>query len=288
MSCQVDGEATHNGNVSKIEEQSLAPESSATEAIIDTDKAPEKIYFLKRFFDDHPRLDVLLEVGAGQLHMSTKIAEFAIWEAIDDSLYIYRQAGLGFKVLQSVGNVEYTGTVSMSKDKHSFGQKTCGFVGTRDAKGQLQILKLAISGTSFTPRRDEDKHDFIFDAKWANRVKQFAKKMKINLRTIYDGHSRKTKPENIGNWRSGHIEKKLSTHIVWTFLSMYRLIDQSGKVSLKNFLELRQLLQHEGRKPRFELHLSRGPCGTPQRVGRCVPFVSKLSKLTGICFTIHS
>ncbi|KAK2035189.1 hypothetical protein LX32DRAFT_688833 [Colletotrichum zoysiae] len=289
MSGQLEGESHVDGDdVIEIKEEDPAPESPALGNIIPSNKPRERIFFFKRFFDGHPRLDVLLEIGAGQLHPVTNKEEFAIWEACDD-LYIYRRDGPEVRLLQSVGTVEYQDPLSqVSKVKHNFAQKTCGFVGVRDSNGQLQVLKLAISGTSFHPRRERDKKDFLFNAKWQSRVKHFAKRMNINLRTIYDGHSQKATPESIGNWRAGHIEKKLSTHIVWTFLATYGLVDKTRKVSLQDLHQLRQRLRQEGRKPHFELHLSRAPCGTPQRPGRCVPFVQRLSQLTGVHFTIHS
>ncbi|OHW89643.1 hypothetical protein CSPAE12_11774 [Colletotrichum incanum] len=267
----------------KIEEESPAPDPTGIDDIVAFEKPSDKIFFLKRFISGHPRLDVLLEVGAGQLHPSAdNEAEFAVWEA-SDNLYIYRTAGPDIKVLQSMGRVEYTANdITMAHLKHSFGQKTCGFVGMRDAHGQLCMLKLAISGTSFHPHRNEDKSDFVFHAKWTARVKNLAKEMGINLKTIYDGHGRKTLAENVGNWRAGHVEKKLSTHIVWTFLAMYGMKVKTGKVSQKDLRQLRRRLREEGVQPKFEIHLSRGPCGTPQRPGRCVPFVRRLAQITGI------
>ncbi|KAK2042921.1 hypothetical protein LZ31DRAFT_469341 [Colletotrichum somersetense] len=289
MSGQLEGESHVDGHdVILIKEEDPAPESPASGSIIPSDKPSEKIFFFKRFFDGHPRLDVLLEVGSGRLHPGTNKAEFAIWEACDN-LYIYRRDGPEIRILQSIGSVEYQDPVlSGSKVKHNFGQKTCGFVGVRKSNGQLEVLKLAMSRTSFHPRRESDKKDFLFDAKWASRVKHFAKLMNINLRTIYDGHNQKATPETIGTWRAGHIEKKLSTHIVWTFLAIYGLVDKTRKVSLQDLRRLRQRLRQQGWKPQFELHTSRAPCGTPQRGGRCVPFVRTLSQLTGVFFTIHS
>ncbi|OBR13300.1 hypothetical protein CH63R_02026 [Colletotrichum higginsianum IMI 349063] len=139
------------------------------------------------------------------------------------------------------------------------------------------------------PRLDvlfQDKQDFLFDAKWVARVKVLAKLLRINLRTPFDGHSKPTSDGNVGNWRAGHIEKKLSTHMVYTLLAMYQ--KKKGKVTLKDLRHLRQILREEGFKPEFEIHLSRGPCGTPHRLGLCVPFVRRLSQITGVKFTIHS
>ncbi|WDK15144.1 hypothetical protein CGRA01v4_06425 [Colletotrichum graminicola] len=289
MACQPKGQSRvdPDGDI-EIKEESPAPESASLGDIFASEKSCEKIFFFKRFFNGHPRFDVLLQIGTGSLHPGTNKAEFAVWEACDD-MYIYRKGGAEIKLLQSIGNVEYVDpTSSTSKVKHTFAKKTCGFVGTRDSDSQLRVLKLAVSGTSFKPRREEDKNDFIFHAKWATRVKQFAKRMKINLRTIYDGHNQKATPDNIGNWRAGHIEKKLATHIVWTFLSKFRLVSKTRKVFLEDFRRLRQCLRQKGLKPHFELHLSRAPCGTPHKAGRCVPFVQKLAQLTGINFTIHS
>ncbi|KAK1585854.1 uncharacterized protein LY79DRAFT_670692 [Colletotrichum navitas] len=277
----------------EIKEESPAPDAAPigdifTSDIMPSEKPREKIFFLKRFFDGHPRLDVLIEIGTGCLRPGTNKAEFAIWETCED-IYIYRKASPEIKLLQSIGNVEYVDPTSpMSHVKRAFAKKTCGFVGARDSNGQLRVLKLAVSGTSFKPRRDEDNNDFIFHAKWATRVKHLAKRMKINLRTIYDGHHQKANLENTGNWRAGHVEKKLATHIVWTFLAKHRLVDKTRKVSLEDLRQLRQCLQQKGSKPQFELHLSRAPCGTFYKPGRCVPFVRKLAQLTGVHFTIHS
>ncbi|KAK2015521.1 hypothetical protein LZ32DRAFT_615913 [Colletotrichum eremochloae] len=282
---ELEGETCVNtDDVIEIKEESPAPESPAVHDI----EASEKIFFLKRFVDDHPRLDVLLDIGAGRLHPGTKQEEFAIWQASED-VYIYRKAGPEINLLQSIGSVEYEDIVSkVSKVKHMFAQKTCGFVAARDCDGQLQVLKLAISGSSFHPHRDQDKKNFTYHAKWLARAKHFAKLMKINLRTIYDGHGRQTKAENIGNWRAGHVEKKLSTHIVWTFLAMHGLVDKTRRVSLEDFRQLRLRLREKGWTPRFEIHLSRAPCGTSTRAGQCVPFIRKLTQLTGVGFTIHS
>ncbi|GJC80944.1 hypothetical protein ColLi_03782 [Colletotrichum liriopes] len=260
-------------NSIKIKEDSPVPDHTAIGESVDKsfEKPSDKIFFLKRFVDGHPRLDVLLEVGAGQLHPSANDeAEFAVWEA-SDKLYIYRTAGPDIKVLQSVGSVEYTADhMALAHLKHGFGQKTCGFVGMRDANGQLRLLKLAISGTSFHPHRNEDKSDFVFHAKWTTRVKNVAKELGINLKTIYDAHGGKTSAETVGNWRAGHVEKKLSTHIVWTFLTMYGMQVKTGKVYRKDLRGLRLRLREEGLQPKFEIHLSRGPCGTSQRPGRKV------------------
>ncbi|KZL68759.1 hypothetical protein CT0861_12960 [Colletotrichum tofieldiae] len=262
-------------NSIKIKEDSPVTYPTAIGEAVDKsfEKPSDKIFFLKRFVDGHPRLDVLLEVGAGQLHPSANDeAEFAVWEA-SDKLYIYRTAGPDIKVLQSVGSIEYTADhMALAHLKHGFGQKTCGFVGMRDAHGQLRLLKLAISGTSFHPHRNEDKSDFVFHAKWTTRVKYIAKELGINLKTIYDAHGGKTSAETVGNWRAGHVEKKLSTHIVWTFLTMYGMQFKTGKVYRKDLRGLRLRLREEGLQPKFEIHLSRGPCGTSQRPGRCVPF----------------
>ncbi|KAK2001152.1 hypothetical protein LX36DRAFT_679162 [Colletotrichum falcatum] len=259
-------------NAIEIKEEEPASESQAVDGCIASDKSSERIYFLKRFVDNHPRLDILLEIGGGRLQLDKDKAELAIWEASDD-IYIYRKAGRDIKC---------------PRLKKNFAKKTCGFIATRDSGGQLRVVKMAISGTSFHPRRDEDKYDFLHQTKWATRVKHFAKKMNINLRTIYDGSGRNAKAEDIGNWRAGHVEKKLSTHIVWTFLAMYGILGKSRKVSLRDLRQLRLRLRQKGWRPHFELHLSRAPCGTPQRSGQCVPFVKKLTQLTGIRFTIHS
>ncbi|CCF37591.1 hypothetical protein CH063_01729 [Colletotrichum higginsianum] len=260
---------------------------SLEDATVVYNKPTERIFFFKRMKSEHPRLDVLFQVGGGSLRPGTHDGDdYAVWEA-SESLYLYRTTGPEFQVLQSVASVEYTTKNSqISKVRNNFSLKTCGVIGMRDAKGQLQVLKSAISGTEFIPVREQDKQDFLFDAKWVARVKVLAKLLRINLRTPFDGHSKPTSDGNVGNWRAGHIEKKLSTHMVYTLLAMYQ--KKKGKVTLKDLRHLRQILREEGFKPEFEIHLSRGPCGTPHRLGLCVPFVRRLSQITGVKFTIHS
>ncbi|WQF75236.1 hypothetical protein CDEST_00250 [Colletotrichum destructivum] len=257
------------------------------DATVVYNKLTERIFFFKRMKSEHPRLDVLFQVGGGTLRPGTHDGnDYAVWEA-SESLYIYRTSGPDFQVLQSVASVEYiTNNSQKSRIRNQFSLKTCGFIGMRDSEGRIQVLKSAISGTEFIPVREQDKQDFLFDAKWVARVKLLAKLLRINLRTPYDGRSKPTSDGNVGNWRAGHIEKKLSTHMVYTLLAMYQ--KKKGKVTLKDLRHLGRLLREEGRNLKFEIHLSRGPCGTPHRSGQCVPFVRRLARITGVRFTIHS
>lgn len=251
------------------------------------DQHSDKIFFLKRMVDQHPRVDVLIQIGEAQLRAGAKETEvdYAIWE-VNRDLYVYRQDGPVVKTLQSIGSVEYSCEGRpIQKVKHLFSQKTCGFIGSRDDRGELHIHKMAVSGTSFTPQRDVDKIDFLYHVKWTKRVKRLAKEIGINLRTIYDGRKKKATEEDFGNWRAGHVEKKLSAHIVYTFFAMFGI---KGEVTIQHLNQLKVNLQEQGLTPAFEIHLSRGPCGTLRRAGRCVPFVRKLALATGIRFTIHS
>ncbi|KAK2036114.1 hypothetical protein LZ31DRAFT_484687 [Colletotrichum somersetense] len=52
-----------------------------------------------------------------------------------------------------------------SKVKHNSSQKIYRFVGVCNSNGQLEVLKLAISGTLFRPCRERDRKDFLFNAK---------------------------------------------------------------------------------------------------------------------------
>ncbi|TQN66215.1 hypothetical protein CSHISOI_09211, partial [Colletotrichum shisoi] len=154
-------------------------------------KSSEQIFFFKRMESEHPRLDVLFQIGGGFLRPGTHDGnEYAIWEA-SESLFLYRTTGSDLRVLQSVGSVEYTTKNSKNSTiRNQFSLKTCGFIGMRDSEGRLQVLKSAISGTEFIPVREQDKQDFLFDAKWVARVKNLAKLLRINLRTPYDGRGK--------------------------------------------------------------------------------------------------
>ncbi|KAJ0165946.1 hypothetical protein CTA2_9351 [Colletotrichum tanaceti] len=232
-----------NNSVNMDEESQLLEH-----AIVVHDKPHEKFFFLKRMKNNRPRLDVLFRIGQGFLHPGAHESEdYAVWEA-SDSLYLYRTTGPNLQILQSVASVEYTAKNSqVSRIKTEFSLKTCGIIGTRDSEGRLQILKTAISGTEFIPVRAQDRQDFLFDAKWAARVKLLAKLLQINLRTPFDGHGKSISDGNVGNWRAGHIEKKLSTHVVYTLLAMHGR--RTGKVSLEDLRQLKQILQEKNFKP---------------------------------------
>ncbi|TKW51553.1 hypothetical protein CTA1_10319 [Colletotrichum tanaceti] len=184
-----------NNSVNMDEESQLLEH-----AIVVHDKPHEKFFFLKRMKNNRPRLDVLFRIGQGFLHPGAHESEdYAVWEA-SDSLYLYRTTGPNLQILQSVASVEYTAKNSqVSRIKTEFSLKTCGIIGTRDSEGRLQILKTAISGTEFIPVRAQDRQDFLFDAKWAARVKLLAKLLQINLRTPFDGHGKSISDGNEEN-----------------------------------------------------------------------------------------
>ncbi|OHF03786.1 hypothetical protein CORC01_01105 [Colletotrichum orchidophilum] len=257
-----------------IEHVEVEKEASVIEDVVIFDKPTEKIFFLKRMEEGRPHFDVLVEVGQGQMRLNAKQAEieYAIWEANED-LFIYRQAGPDIRILQSLGSVEYRGANDDKYVKHKFSIKTCGFIGHRDANRQLNIMMLAVSGKSFLPHREADKKDFLHHCKWHKRVKNMARHLNLNLRTFYDGAGKPMTAENCGDWRAGHVEKKLATHVAYAMLNFYDIQpSKKNDVSLRDLDQLRQQLRSKGLTPRFEIHLSRGPCGTSTRPGQCIPF----------------
>ncbi|KAK1634698.1 hypothetical protein BDP81DRAFT_492806 [Colletotrichum phormii] len=265
-------------------------EASVLEHVVISDRPKEKIFFLKRMVEGRPHFDALIEVGRGQMRLNAEQAkiEYAIWEASDD-LFIYRQAGPDFRILQSMGSIEYHGANNEKYVKYTFTIKTCGFICQRDANNQLNVVKLTVSGKSFLPHREIDKKNFLHHAKWHKRVKNMARHLGLNLRTFYDGGGKPMTAKNCGDWRAGHIEKKLATHVAYAMLKYFDIkIDKKHNASLKDLDRLRQHLKTQGAAPHFEIHLSRGPCGTFKRPGQCLPFVRKLGAASGIKFTIHS
>ncbi|KAK1689910.1 hypothetical protein BDP55DRAFT_628447 [Colletotrichum godetiae] len=257
-----------------VEHVEIKNEASVLENAVISDRPPEKIFFFKRMVAGCPHFDALIEVGQGQMRLSAEQAriEYAIWEVTED-LFIYRQAGPDFRILQSIGSIEYHGANHEKDVKYAFTIKTCGFIGQRDANNQLNVVKLTVSGKSFLPHREIDKKNFLHHAKWHKRVKNMARHLGLNLRTFYDGGGKPMTAKNCGDWRAGHIEKKLATHIAYAMLKYYDIkIDKKHDASLRDLDRLRQHLKPQGAAPHFEIHLSRGPCGTLKRPGQCLPF----------------
>lgn len=239
--------------------------------------------------DGRPHFDALQEVDPGRTQLSDKQAntEYALWET-EEGDFIYRQAGTDFRLLRCIGNVEYRGEEGDTQVKHKFATKTLGFIAIRGADSSLDVLKLAVSGTSFIPLR-ESKDNFLYHARWHKRVKRLARHLGLNLRTFYDGAGKPMTAENCGNWRAGHIEKKLATYMVYAMVIAHNIEPaDSHDISLKDLSRLRKRLRDQGLAPHYEIHISRAPCGTPQRPGQCIPFVRKLGRAAGIKFTVHS
>ncbi|EXF84197.1 hypothetical protein CFIO01_09316 [Colletotrichum fioriniae PJ7] len=238
---------------------------------------PRNIYFFKRMVDGRPHFDALQEVAPGRTQLSDEQAntEYALWET-EEGDFIYRQAGTDFRLLRCIGNVEYRGEEGDTQVKHKFATKTLGFIAIRGADSSLDVLKLAVSGTSFIPLR-ESKDNFLYHARWHKRVKRLARHLGLNLRTFYDGAGKPMTAENCGNWRAGHIEKKLATYMVYAMVIAHDIEPaDSHDISLKDLSRLRKRLRDQGLAPHYEIHISRAPCGTPQRPGQCIPFENNL------------
>ncbi|KAF3804761.1 hypothetical protein GCG54_00012255 [Colletotrichum gloeosporioides] len=258
--------------------------------IIPIDKPQEKIFFFKRMEGSNARFDAMIQVGDGELRPDAVEAgtENALWEVID-GLYLYRQAGLSFKVLQSVGVAEYTSPErSFHRVKHLFSLKTCAFLANRDIHDDMQVLKLALSGNMFDLARPEDENFVVHHARWTKRVKHLAELLGLKMGSPYDGASKKPTEDDVGNWAAGHTEKKLSAYAIYTMMQLHLFGDQKIKrVSMADLKDLKTCLRMKGLAPRFEIHLTREPCGVPHKPGKCVPFVQRLAYLTDIDFTIH-
>ncbi|KXH28874.1 hypothetical protein CSIM01_03524 [Colletotrichum simmondsii] len=235
-------------------------------------QTPRNIYFFKRMVEGRPHFDALQEVDPGKTRLSDEQAktEFALWET-GEGKFIYRQSGIDFRVLKCIGNVEYRGEEGDNQVKHKFATKTLGFIAIRGTDYSLDVLKLAVSGTSFIPLR-ESKDNFLYHARWHRRVKRMARHLGLNLRTFYDGAGKPMTAKNCGNWRAGHIEKKLATYMVYAMVFAHDIkpVD-SHDISLKDLSRLRKRLRYQGLTPHYEIHISRAPCGTPQRPGQCIP-----------------
>ncbi|KAK1706810.1 hypothetical protein BDP67DRAFT_601567, partial [Colletotrichum lupini] len=247
------------------------------------------IYFFKRMVDGRPHFDALQEIGSGRRQLSDEQAntEYALWET-EQGDFIYKQSGTDFRGLKCIGNAEYRGEEGDAQVKHKFATKTLGFIAIRGTDSSLDVLKLAVSGTSFIPLR-ESKDNFLYHARWHRRVKRMARHLGLNLRTFYDGAGKPMTADNCGNWRAGHIEKKLATYMVYAMVFAHDIKPaDSHDISLKDLNRLRKRLRYQGLAPHYEIHISRAPCGTPQRPGQCIPFVRKLGQAAGIKFTVHS
>ncbi|KAK1448496.1 hypothetical protein CCUS01_11595 [Colletotrichum cuscutae] len=235
-------------------------------------QSPRNIYFFKRMVDGRPHFDALQEIGSGRRQLSDEQAntEYALWET-EQGDFIYKQSGTNFRVLKCIGNAEYRGEEGDAQVKHKFATKTLGFIAIRGTDSSLDVLKLAVSGTSFIPLR-ESKDNFLYHARWHRRVKRMARHLGLNLRTFYDGAGKPMTADNCGNWRAGHIEKKLATYMVYAMVFAHDIKPaDSHDISLKDLNQLRKRLRYQGLAPHYEIHISRAPCGTPQRPGQCIP-----------------
>ncbi|KAK1524630.1 hypothetical protein CPAR01_13578 [Colletotrichum paranaense] len=235
-------------------------------------QSPRNIYFFKRMVDGRPHFDALQEIGSGRTQLSDEQAntEYALWET-EQGDFIYKQSGTDFRVLKCIGNAEYRGEEGDAQVKHKFATKTLGFIAIRGSDSSLDVLKLAVSGTSFIPLR-ESKDNFLYHARWHRRVKRMARHLGLNLRTFYDGAGKPMTADNCGNWRAGHIEKKLATFMVYAMVFAHGIKPaDSHDISLKDLNRLRQRLRYQGLAPHYEIHISRAPCGTPRRPGQCIP-----------------
>ncbi|KAF6820338.1 hypothetical protein CMUS01_11565 [Colletotrichum musicola] len=261
----------------------LSPVSEATPPA-----GKERIYFFKRIADGIPHVDVLFQVGEGELLPGTPQygIENGLWEATD-GLFVFRQTGPRFKVLQSAVSAmfEEKGT-SRAVVREHMALKTAAFVGNRDAHGELNILKLTMSGNFFENPTGRQRDMILHRGKWRDRIKQLALILGLNMRTFYDGGGRKATPEDYGNWAAGHCEKKLSTFVVYTLL--HRFGFRVKDLTKEDLDLLKNTLMERGLRPRFEIHLTRAPCGSARKPGCCIQFVHRLGYATGVDFEIHS
>ncbi|KAF9877893.1 hypothetical protein CkaCkLH20_04469 [Colletotrichum karsti] len=250
------------------------------------DKTPtDNIFFFKRMTDAGPRFDALMEVGRGELLPGSEYnIENGMWE-VHDGLYVLRKTGPSFKVLQSIGKAQYEAGRSWHKAKHIFSLKTCAFLANRDASGSLHVLCLCISGDRFK-LVDPNNADVLHNPRWTRRVKEIAKLLDLKMGSPYDSHGKKATAQDVGDWAAGHTEKKLSAFLVYALLQAYGCRTHR-KVTIHDLRSLRKTLRAKGIAPRFEIHLTRAPCGTPKKPGKCVAFVQRLSHLTGVEVTIN-
>ncbi|KAF6790687.1 hypothetical protein CSOJ01_14524 [Colletotrichum sojae] len=244
----------------------LSPVSEATPPA-----RKERIYFFKRIADGIPHIDVLFQVGEGELLPGTPQydIENGLWEATD-GLFVFRQTGPRFKVLQSAVSAMFEEKgASRAVVREHMALKTAAFVGNRDAHGEFHILKFTMSGNVFQTPTGKYKDMVMHHGKWRNRVKKLALILGLKMRTFYDGGGRKATPEDYGNWAAGHCEKKLSTFV-------------------EDLDLLKNTLMEHGLRPRFEIHLTRAPCGSARKPGCCIQFAHRLGYATGVDFEIHS
>ncbi|KAF6824273.1 hypothetical protein CPLU01_10958 [Colletotrichum plurivorum] len=164
--------------------------------------------------------------------------------------------------------------------------KTAAFIGNRDAHGVLHTLKFTMSGNFFKNPTGRQRGLIMHRGKWRDRIKQLALILGLNMRTFYDGASRKATPEDYGNWAAGHCEKKVSTFVVYTLLHMFGF--RVKALTKENLGQVKTALVQHGLRPRLEIHLTRAPCGSARKPGCCIQFVHRLGYATGIDFEIHS
>ncbi|KAL0931304.1 uncharacterized protein CTRU02_214039 [Colletotrichum truncatum] len=286
MSCDLPYPTTEH----VIKEEPLDEAISQFKNVMSLSHPREKVFFLKRIVDKNPRFDILFQIGGG-----TQRPRFNDSDASSDTARTISDAGQNIfvvkegpniKLLQSVASAAYTADRPEANTRIMFALKTCGFISTRDCKGQLHVLKVAASGISFKPLGDSDRRGLLYNSKWIDRVKRIARILNINMGSFYDGCGRTATPEQVGRWAAGHVEKKLATHIV--FVHLKKLGIQATNITIEELKRLRTCLAEQGYRPQYEIHLTRGPCGVPRRSGKCVPFVSRLGRLTGIRFKIWS
>lgn len=247
----------------------------------------ERIFFFKKITDGIPHIDVLFQVGEGELLPGTPQYEIenGLREA-SDGLFIFRQTGPQFKVLQSAISAMFEEKgASRAAIREHISLKTAAFVGNRDAHGELHILKFTMSGNFFQSPTGQNTDMVMHHGKWKNRVKKLARVLGLNMRTLYDGAGRKATPEDYGNWAAGHCEKKLSTFIVYALLRMFGF--RAEDLTKEDLDLLKNTLSAHGLRPRFEIHLTRAPCGSARKPGCCIQFVHRLAYATGIDFTIN-
>ncbi|KAF4806472.1 hypothetical protein CGCSCA5_v014352 [Colletotrichum siamense] len=258
--------------------------------IIPINKPREEIFFFKRMEGSNARFDAMVQVGGGELRPDAEEAglKSAIWEVID-GVYLYRRAGLSFKVLQSVGSAEYTSPErSFHRVKHIFSLKTCALLANRDVYGGLQVLKLALSGDTFDLARPKDHGLVVHHPRWIKRVKHIADLLGLEMGSPYSGHSMMPTEDDVADWAAGHAEKKLAAYTIYAMLKLYVFGDRIiTHVSIADLQQLKSCLRKDGLAPRFEIHLSHKLCGVLHESGKCVPFVQRLGYLTGIDFAIY-
>ncbi|CAI0643070.1 unnamed protein product [Colletotrichum noveboracense] len=249
------------------------------------DTKPEYLFY-KSMRDGIPSFDVLV-MSRRNLHKRSAVQQVSIGNIVPikkEGVYMHNLDSI-IRELRSLARVTFrTSNLVISEARACFSPKTCGFLAYRSEDG-LQILKLCLSGDKLRPRRAALNDFGLCSRKWTKHVKTLAQLLDINMRTFYDGHGRQAREEDRENWAAAHCEKKLAAFAVHAFLQHYQI--PRDQITLQTLAQLKNCLELERTPPlELEVHVSRGPCGMPERPGTCVKFVERLGKACGIRFSI--